>query len=51
MHFGVIQRNTILSCTRFQPKPEILLSGNEDGVAALANEAGVRLAKQREHDC
>ena len=41
-HFGRIQRNAILSWTRIQPRPEIILFGNEEGIAELASEAGLR---------
>jgi len=41
-HFGIIQRNAILSWTRIHPRPEIILFGEEDGIAELAREAGLR---------
>jgi hypothetical protein len=41
-HFGVIQRNAILSWTRMKPHPEIILFGNEDGSHEFAKEAGIR---------
>jgi hypothetical protein len=41
-HFGVIQRNAISRLTRLQPKPEILLFGNEAGTTEIAQELGLR---------
>jgi hypothetical protein len=41
-HIGVIQRNAITSWTRMQPKPEVMLFGNELGTAELAGELGLR---------
>ncbi len=41
-HAGVIQRNAIRSWTRLDPRPEILLMGNEEGTAQVAQELGVR---------
>jgi hypothetical protein len=35
-HIGIIQRNAITSWTKLQPRPEIILLGTEDGVAACA---------------
>jgi hypothetical protein len=37
-HHGVIQRNAIISWTRLQPKPEIILIGAAPGTAAIAAE-------------
>src|SRR6266853_4649960 len=34
-HTGVIQRNAIASWTRLRPRPEIILFGNEPGVAEI----------------
>ncbi len=41
-HIGVIQRNAIESWTRLQPRPEIILLGNDEGTAAVARELGLR---------
>jgi hypothetical protein len=41
-HFGVIQRNAITSWTRFSPRPEIILFGDERGTAEFASEFGLR---------
>lgn len=41
-HIGVIQRNAIRSWTLLRPACEILLLGDDDGVAAAAEEFGVR---------
>jgi hypothetical protein len=41
-HFGVIQRNAISQWARLQPRPEVLLFGNEEGTAEIAQEFGVR---------
>jgi hypothetical protein len=40
-HIDVIQRNAIASWTRLDPRPEILLLGDEDGTAAAARDLGV----------
>jgi hypothetical protein len=40
-HIDVIQRNAIASWTRLEPRPEILLLGDEDGTAAAARDLGV----------
>jgi len=45
-HFGKIQRNAILSWTRIHPRPEIILFGNEKGIAELAQEAGLRHVRE-----
>ncbi len=37
-HIGVIQRNAIVSWTRLQPRPDIFLFGEEEGVAEIASE-------------
>jgi hypothetical protein len=41
-HIGVIQRNAIMSWTMLRPRPEIILLGNEDGAAQVAQEFGLR---------
>ena len=41
-HFATIQRNAILSWTRLTPRPEIVLFGNEEGTAEIAQELGLR---------
>ena len=41
-HINVIQRNAITSWTRFSPRPEIILFGNEEGTAEIARELGLR---------
>jgi hypothetical protein len=41
-HIGIIQRNAIRSWTLLEPRPEILLLGNEEGTAQVARELGVR---------
>lgn len=41
-HIGMIQRNAIRSWTRLHPDIEILVFGNEHGVAEVAAEFGVR---------
>lgn len=41
-HFGLIQRNAILSWTRLEPRPEILLLGDDPGVPEFAAEHGLR---------
>jgi GDP-D-mannose 3',5'-epimerase len=43
-HTGVIQRNAILSWNRLRPKPEIILFGNDEGTAQIAQELGLRHA-------
>ncbi len=37
-HIGVIQRNAIESWTHLQPRPEIILLGNDEGTAELARD-------------
>jgi hypothetical protein len=37
-HVGVIQRNAITSWTRLEPRPEIILFGDEAGTEAICNE-------------
>jgi hypothetical protein len=41
-HFGVIQRNAISQWARLYPRPEILLFGDEEGTAEIAQEFGLR---------
>lgn len=45
---GMIQRNAIASWTQLQPKPEILVFGNEAGTESVAAELGVRHLPQIE---
>src|SRR5271157_3065656 len=40
-HIGVIQRNAIASWTKLVPRPEILLFGEEQGVAETAAALGI----------
>jgi len=40
-HIGVIQRNAITSWTLLRPRPEIILFGNDEGVAEVALGLGV----------
>jgi hypothetical protein len=41
-HFGIIQRNAISQWARLQPRPEIILFGNEHGTAEIAQELSLR---------
>jgi len=41
-HIGVIQTNAIHSWTRLQPRPEIILLGDEAGTPEIARELGLR---------
>jgi len=41
-HIGIIQRNAIESWTRLEPRPEIILLGNEVGTMEVARGLGVR---------
>jgi len=41
-HTEIIQRNAITSWTRLQPRPEIILFGNDPGTAEVAQEFGLR---------
>ena len=41
-HIGIIQRNAIASWARLNPKPEIVLFGDEPGTGDVAREHGVR---------
>lgn len=45
-HIGVIQRNAIESWTRLEPRPEIILLGDEAGTAQVAQAMGLRHAPQ-----
>jgi hypothetical protein len=40
-HIGVIQRNAMISWTKLEPKPEIILFGTEEGTAESARELGL----------
>src|SRR5712671_6001310 len=40
-HFNVIQRNAIISWTKLEPRPEIILFGHEQGAAECARELGL----------
>src|SRR2546430_17654721 len=39
---GMLQRNAILSWTLLRPRPEVILFGDEDGVADICRELGLR---------
>ena len=41
-HVGLIQRNAISQWARLRPRPEILLFGNREGTADIAQELGLR---------
>jgi len=41
-HTAIIQRNAITSWIHLNPRPEIILFGNDEGTAAIAQELGVR---------
>lgn len=41
-HIGIIQRNAIQSWTLLQPRPQIILFGNDEGTAEVAAELGVQ---------
>jgi hypothetical protein len=41
-HIGIIQRNAIQSWLHLQPKPEIILLGNDEGTAEVAAEFGLK---------
>jgi len=41
-HIGIIQRNAITSWTKLQPRPEIILFGEDEGTAEIAQELNVR---------
>jgi len=40
-HIGVIQRNAIQSWLHLNPRPQVILFGNEQGVAEIAKEFGI----------
>jgi hypothetical protein len=39
-HIGTIQRNAIRSWMRLEPRPEVVILGNEEGTAEVAQEVG-----------
>jgi hypothetical protein len=41
-HIGLIQRNAIQSWTKLEPRPEIILLGNDEGTREVASEFGLR---------
>lgn len=41
-HIGVIQRNALQSWMRLRPRPEIILFGDDEGVAKVANQWDLR---------
>lgn len=41
-HIDIIQRNAIKSWTLLQPRPEIILLGDDEGTAEIARELGLR---------
>lgn len=41
-HWGLIQRNALLSWTRIKPRPEIIVFGHGDGIPELAQELDLR---------
>lgn len=41
-HFNIIQRNAIRSWTLLDPRPEIILIGDDEGIAEICNEFGLR---------
>jgi hypothetical protein len=41
-HIGIIQHNAIESWTKLEPRPEIILLGNDQGTADVAREFGLR---------
>ena len=41
-HIGIIQRNAIASWTKLEPRPEIILFGEDQGTAEVAQELGIR---------
>lgn len=41
-HFAVIQRNAVTSWTRLSPRPEVILFGNDDGVAELCTDLAIQ---------
>lgn len=49
-HINIIQRNAIRSWTLLQPKPEIILIGDDEGTAEIANEFGLRHIQEVERN-
>ena len=41
-HIGVIQRNAVISWTKLEPRPEIILFGEDEGTAEIAEEFNLR---------
>jgi hypothetical protein len=41
-HIGIIQHNAIESWAKLEPRPEIILLGNDEGTAEVARELGLR---------
>ena len=41
-HVNVTQRNAIISWTKMKPRPDVVLMGDDPGVAAFAREIGVK---------
>ena len=41
-HIGVIQRNAVISWTQLEPRPEIILFGEDEGTAEIAAEFNLR---------
>src|SRR5207253_9221526 len=41
-HIGVIQRNAIISWTKLEPRPEIILLGNDEGIKEIAEEFNLK---------
>jgi hypothetical protein len=46
-HNGVIQRNAITSWTLLRPRPEIIMFGDEPGVAEICRDLGLKHISQR----
>lgn len=40
-HFGVIQRNALLNWMNIEPRPQILVLGNDEGTAEICQELGL----------
>jgi len=49
-HTGIIQRNAITSWTRLNPRPEIILFGDDEGTSAIARELGLRHVPEIAHN-
>jgi len=45
-HIGVIQRNAIETWTRMRPAPQVLLFGDDEGVAEVARDLAVSHVRQ-----